>query len=512
MMRSSFCNMDFFTKVFAALVVVGCSSEKGYDFAVIPVLTSFNIQKSLNSSLDYDIIAYDCNKDTIELFYPEVIPTDSLIPTFSGNFINAQFNGETIESSKDYCVFKDINMLEMIDENGNKTSKFIVLNQFHNLPIIRITTDNSLDVDSKDKKIKCSVLISNVPNLGGAFSDCKISLRGNGTAYYEKRPYKIKLKESACVLNGLPNKDWLLLADYNDRSMLRTAYMFEISKALGIEYTPYYEYVDLFLNNDYKGLYLLTDKIERSKHRINIPKDGFIIEDDNHYSLENLWFTTELFNLNYTFKYPDASDGEIVEDDNSFIYIRQFMDELEYKLMLLEDDSDNIEYMQYIDLNSFAKWYILGEITANADANQYYVLSRRGGQLKKMPIWDSEWSLGIMPAPVVPSGVFDYDKELHRNNIYFKYLFKSPFFVAKIKEEWESFKMVMPQLMNKMESIHKRIESAQDDNLKRWPNISFKLSFYFDNCSEETNYLKTFFENRLAWFDQYIKSIGKENE
>ena len=344
---------------------------------------------------------------------------------------------------------------------------------------------------------------------GGIFPDCKISVRGNGTAYYEKKPYKLKLSESSNILDGSSNKDWVLLADFNDRSMLRTAYMFELSKTLGFEYTPYYEYVDLFINDDYKGLYILTDKVEKSRNRVNINKDGFLIEDDNHWKNENLWFMTSSLNSHYTFKYPNASDNEIIEGDENFEYIRRFVEEFEQSLLVLENDNYDLQYTNYIDVPSFAKWYILADVTANADSNLFYVLNTRGDKLKKMPIWDLEWSMGLLPAQVRPSGVFNYDEELHKKSKYFFYLFNSPLFIEMIRKEWEKLKTKIPHFKLKMDSISKRIEKAQLDNIRRWPDPSFKLSFYYNNSLEETDYLRTFFDKRLLWFNEYIYRIDK---
>lgn len=107
--------------------------------------------------------------------------------------------------------------------------------------------------------------------------------RGNYTwDGYPKKPYKIKFDEKQAVCGFPANKDWVLLSDYCDKSLLRTACMCDISEALQIDYPVRYRHVHLYLNGEYKGVYLLTDQIERKKHRVDIADDGFLFENDNY--------------------------------------------------------------------------------------------------------------------------------------------------------------------------------------------------------------------------------------
>ena len=93
------------------------------------------------------------------------------------------------------------------------------------------------------------------------------------------------------------NKDWVLLADYCDKSLMRSIWMFEASKAVGMNYTPDYRHVDLYLNNEYQGTYLMTELIEEGSKKVNVEDDGFIIECDGHYLEEPCYFITEPFSM-----------------------------------------------------------------------------------------------------------------------------------------------------------------------------------------------------------------------
>ena len=104
------------------------------------------------------------------------------------------------------------------------------------IPIIEISTENSQPVESKEKYIKGSIKVVNSLNLGEEIIDsCQIRGRGNATwKDYPKKPYKIKFYNKQGLFGFPANKDWVLLAEYCDKSLLRTAYMCEVSKAVGL--------------------------------------------------------------------------------------------------------------------------------------------------------------------------------------------------------------------------------------------------------------------------------------
>lgn len=375
------------------------------------------------------------------------------------------------------------------------------------VPTIRITTDNLVPVETKTDYLKANYLVD-----GTQFNKrCKIRGRGNSTWLLPKKPYKLKFDEKVSLFGFPENKDYILLAEYYDSSMLRTAYMFETSQSVGLEYTPKYQYVDLVLNDEYMGLYILTETVEKAKHRIDISKDGYIIEKDNNYYNEPLYFTTDDLSMNYTFKYPDADDGDIIEGDENFEWIRNFMKGLEESMIAIENNPLSEEYMRYINIVSFAKWYIAAEVTATDDPNLFYVLPSKGEKLKMMPMWDAGWSMGLWPTGAwgTPPTEKMYDREIWRttypNKTYFRFLFNSPKFVEAVKKEWSQFKLRAPLLKEKMESIVKNIEEAQKTNSNKWGRI--KIHIAHDTWEEDVLFLNEFLDNRIKWMDSQISKL-----
>lgn len=177
--------------------------------------------------------------------------------------------------------------------------------------------------------------------------------------------------------------------------------MLELSKILDIKHTVSYDFVDLYINEGYNGLYILTEKVEKAEGRIEICDDGFLIENDAWYAEEPLYFTTDINNYHFTFKYPD-SDGDIILGDDNYVYISELMNSFENALYSDDFINEKTGYRAYADVVSFAKFYIAMELLGNLDPNWFYVVRERGAKIEPYPLWDADWSLGL--ADIKPEG------------------------------------------------------------------------------------------------------------
>lgn len=380
------------------------------------------------------------------------------------------------------------------------------------LPRIIIQTEGDREVLSKTEKVPAMISITNCPEYEIISAEGMISGRGNATWTYPKKPYKIKFSSKQSPFGFPANKDWVLLAEACDRSLLRTAYMSEVSKALGMAFSIHYQHVDLYLNNEYLGIYILTDKVEKGKSRVPIESDGFIIECDYYYKDEPLYFETEEFGLGYSFKYPDADDGDIIEGDDNYEYIVTLMNNFEKSLLKLNEDVLNVEYQNYIKLSSFAKWFLAAEITGNIDCNIFYAIRAKSDMLEMMPMWDAEWSLGLIPKASWPyKAVKLITRELWKTkkNAYFRILTKASDFIIEVRKEWENFKTHIPELEKAIIEVRDEIKYSQKQNFEKWPNLDHQPpNVIFDTWEEEANYVTDFFNKRISWIDRYIYSTS----
>ena len=474
-----------------------------------PYFTKFWISQNNHVSLNNDYYATIENDSTIYLFCQELETADSIVPSFEGNFISVKVDGQNQFSGVSIQDFSKIKKYELQDSVGNIAYYDVKIVVFNRTPRVDIYTENNMEITSKTEYVNAIFKISNCPETGAINSQGKIRGRGNATWSYPKKPYKIKFTEKQSPFGFPANKDWVLLAEACDRTLLRTAYMCEVSKAANVDYTIRYQHVDLFLNRKYLGTYIWTDQIEKAKERVDIEKEGFLIENDGYYNYEPLWFITDSLRVPFSFKYPDADGEEIKKDDENYNYIISFMNNCEKELLLLKEKAESSNFLSLIDINSFAKWYIVAELTATYDPNSYYVLKNRNSKLKKYPIWDAEWSLGVWPVSAwgnTPESLLT--RIIWKESGYYKYLFNSISFTKEVKKEWNLLRENIPTIKENISKISKSISLSQRSNFYRWPGSGGQtLNVTFDTWEEEVKYINKFFDDRVEWMDSYINSL-----
>ena len=221
-------------------------------------------------------------------------------------------------------------------------------------------------------------------------SGMTIKLRGNTSAYEDKKPYKIKLQKKFDLLFGdndsiYKDKEWLLLRD----DYQTTIAGLKVNQLVGMPWTPRYHYVNLIINGIYRGTYLLCESVKRNPHcRLNVDKtSGYIFECDPYWWNEDVYVSSsESPSYNYTFKYPDSDDI--------------LPEQLEYMTGLVNRYEQSIKdgtYPEMIDVASFARWCLVHDITGTKDSggtNRFYTkYDTTDASLIVMPLaWDFDMS------------------------------------------------------------------------------------------------------------------------
>ncbi len=221
-------------------------------------------------------------------------------------------------------------------------------------------------------------------------SGMTIKLRGNTSAYDDKKPYKIKLEKKFDLLfrgdNTYKDKEWLLLKD----DYLTTLCGFKVNEMVGMVWTPGHHFVNLVMNGSYRGTYLLCESVKRNPDcRLDVDKDcGFIFEFDPYWWNEDVYVSSSSSpSYNYTFKYPDSDDI--------------LPEQLDYMQALVNDYEQSVRngtYPEMIDVASFARWCLVHDITGTKDAggtNMYFTkCDTTAESLIVMPLaWDFDMSL-----------------------------------------------------------------------------------------------------------------------
>ena len=329
--------------------------NKNYQFTFTPVFSS-----GLKGKSEIVHHAYCPEAKDINFARMEITTENNVLPTYDQILPPSKSFGEGI-TNNDYVQ----SSIELYDSTG------------------------SLLFDSK----------SMLKDTSNDYSGSKIKIRGNTSAYATKKPYKIKLNKKVDLLNGLfertvnvgyKNKEFLLL---NQGQRLNYFVGREVGAIVGEEYEFAYSYVSLFVNGDYQGLYVLTDSV--NEKTCNVSDSGYVIENDAYWWNEDLYFTTGIstkarwINFGYTFKYPDTDT--FTTEDEVCTYIQNYLNSFEE--LLFEKDN---ECLNYIDVDSFAKWLLAHDILGAGDGagtNMYYTKYDNGESLLKAgPLWDFDSS------------------------------------------------------------------------------------------------------------------------
>ncbi len=237
------------------------------------------------------------------------------------------------------------------------------------LPIVHITTNTGQPVTDRDNYVTGTIYIDNCAagqTLGTAASPKTMSIRGRGNytwTGFEKKPYKIKLDTSSTVLGMLSSRHWALMAAADDNlGFMRNTLGFLLSKHIGLKWTPSQVPVELIINNEYLGLYFLTETVRIQKNRINIASQpdqnqdpltmsgGWLVEIDN-YDADNQAYLLEKNNhsMRVTVHTPEIMSS-------------QQQDYISAQMNLLNDafyESTSDHWEQLVDLAELVKFYLV---------------------------------------------------------------------------------------------------------------------------------------------------------
>jgi hypothetical protein len=372
------------------------------------------------------------------------------------------------------------------------------------LPVVYIETEQQQPVLSKEDYVNALMIIK---ENGETLHENSLRIRGRGNATwnYPKKPYKLKLDGKAGLLGMNEDRDWALLANYCDKSLMRTDIAFRLGELLDFPWTPQARFVELVLNGEYLGNYQLTESITRGDRRVNISKNGYLIEYDYYYKQEPVWFETATRAYGYSFKHPDTDDLT----EAQLNYIRDYLNEFE-AVLASETFADPLDgYAKYMDSESFARWFLFQQILANMDPNVYLTKEDDGdSRLLMGPVWDFEWSIGIgwydgpRPRPedylVWTSEIFYYDR-----------LLQDPRFTSAVKARWQQLD-VTQDILQHIDDTEKLLQQSQALNFRRWDILNVQVSIGgipLGSFEEEVACDRAFFINHMNWLHAVINGL-----
>jgi hypothetical protein len=408
------------------------------------------------------------------------------------------------------------------------------------LPLLMIDTDGGLILD--DQKIVAKMgVIENGPGILNHPDDSlnhydgyiSIEIRGSSSQMFPKKSYTIETQTDTgsnknVALLGMPEEnDWVLHAPYSDKSLLRNVLSYGIYDRMG-HWSPRTRYVDLYLNDDYQGVYVLTEKIKQDKNRVDIAKiteedvsaldisGGYILQFDRIDDLtpDEYWTSPvrPVYEGDYMhFEYFDPGSDELTPDQAA--YIRNWVNDLDALMSGQGYRDPGSGYRAYLDVSSFVDYLILHEFNKDVDAYRlsaffYKTNDRDGGLLHAGPPWDYNLTIGNMD---YGGDIYETYNWMYTRTIspyWWRRLMNDPWFANEVYCRWEDLSANLLSddgVFTIMDSILQVIETSIDYNFERWPVLGeyvWPNYFVAETHEEEIDFVQNWVSERLLWLDE----------
>ena len=407
-----------------------------------------------------------------------------------------------------------------------------------NLPIISINTYGE-DIPDEPRIDAYMGIINNnsgINNINDPFNDYNgkitIEKRGNSSQEQEKPPYRFETvdnngENNNVKLLGLPEEnDWILYAPWSDKSLLRNVLIYSLSNEMG-RYAPRSKFVELYLNKEYRGVYVLMEKIKRDKNRVAIssldPNSNFGDNLTGGYILKFDWaetgdnnggFFSLIDGMRYNYHYPKP-DEISSEQEN---YIQSYINSYEN---IMNSNKYNSEegYSSFIDIGSFVDFIILQEISRNVDAyglSTYIYKDKESinNKLTAGPIWDFNHGFGncdyYKAWETVGWNISYTYNDMDQRAFWWLKLWNDDNFQEMIKDRYKLLRESTLSTNNINTLIDQyvfKLGTSVNKNFTKWPILGEYIwpnKQVFDTYQEEIIYLKTWINNRLTWMDSEL--------
>lgn len=362
------------------------------------------------------------------------------------------------------------------------------------LPVIYINTQNGAPIVSREDYLKMNIKVtSDNPeyNLDHTGFEDEIRGRGNATWSSPKKPYRIKFDKKTSLFGLTAAKSWVLLADYRSPTLLQNILGFELGKRFGLPFTNNFRHVELVLNGNYAGTYILTEQVQTGKGRVDIDeKKGFLLELDYHYD-DDVKFRTKIYNLPVLVKSPE----EIT--DESLNPIKEALNSLEVAV-------NSRSYNDLIDVDNFIDYIMVNDMVMNFELQvpaSVYMYKDVNSKIKMGPLWDFDCGYGYEDDG--KSFYREFNGRLpflsRRNGWggqpFLAKLFEDPAFKKRYKERWNEKYGLMATMPAYIDSLSAVLKKARELNYVRW---------YSDSRNKESEPLKAWWNSRLTHLNEAV--------
>ena len=461
------------------------------------VLSAFRFLKKNNAFLTADVSSSIGEESIIPLV---TFSQSELIPTFTTNAVKVLVDEVEQKSGMTKNDFSSPVVYQFIMRNG-ETFQYTVKAEFllSAIPELTITTtDPSIaEIPSKDYYLEGTLAVNGRGGYEDYTGKTEVKGRGNSTWGYPKKPYRLKLNKKAEICGLGKAKNYVLLANHLDPTLMLNSVAFKIGRLLELPFTNHAIPVDVVLNGIYKGSYLLTEQIEVKENRVDLDENNSVMWELDSYWDDEPKFKSTAFNLPVMVKDPDLTTEQFEywkKDFNAFT--TQFAKEP------LEGNS----YVDMIDIESVAKFLITFNLVHNMEINHpksVFLHKEGNGKYVMGPIWDFDWAydyegtsnhFGRYNTPLFSSSMNGV------GTAFFQRFLQDSRVKAIYKRTWQDFKNnKLDALLQYVDDYAVMLKPSVERNSELWENTRS-----FDTKVKE---LKTWLRNRADYIDSEVSKL-----
>lgn len=376
----------------------------------------------------------------------------------------------------------------------------------HSLPVLTIDTADAAPIVSKEDYLRATM------TLEGSTYPLQVRGRGNSTWTKPKKPLRLKLDTKAPLLGMPTEKDWVLLANFGDLSLVRNSVALDLGARLtAMPWTPRHRPVEVKLNGEYVGAYDLVEQVEASDKRS--AKNRLVLEVDETWAGDDPdTIRSPIEKMAVTFKDPDPEDVPQATKDALVADLGTF----ETALYAPDFEADGHSYTEYVDVNSFVDYFIGSELmkSVDGDCRTNCFFTWAPGQVFRMgPMWDYDHSAGYSsygPRIGSPEGWWAADPEPegyneHHATHWLARMRQDPAFQALSSARWDELKAagVFTDLVASVDSAAAGLGTiARNNDWERWsgaPHVSGDI--HGETSDAQIEFLRDWLQQRVAWMD-----------
>jgi len=401
-----------------------------------------------------------------------------------------------------------------VDTSKNIKAEFFNPNEFTGLPILYVNT-SGVAIDSKEDYVEGVSSIVGGTNYP-SFQDLEMKIKGRGNStwwqggIWGKKPYQIKFGDKTEVLNMPKDKKWVLLAELSDKSLIRNKIAREIANISRFDYVPQAEYSEVFINEQHVGTYLIGQKVEESKNRVNIGDTGYLIEIDTdangRIETDDVYFRSSQWSSRYEDGVFNIKEPSLEYDSEEFNLIKDHVNDFEEALFGNNFKDPDLGYRSFIDLPSFIDWFLVNEISKNQDARSYssiYFNYIPGEKIKMGPVWDFDLAFGNVDYSNAENPEGFWIKE----NLWFKRMFEDPYFSDLVNTRFNYYENNLSSILSKVDEFENYLSKSQKKNFEIWDILSkdvWPIPVKYDTHHEYVEYLKNWIDTRMLWLKAWL--------